>query len=142
MERWRTRQNPLQSKRLVLFISRCPRVVCSFWTMCLSTIDNIEKVNKAQSTQVGPVGGNYIPTNKSIRVVLIASWHPSLSEEVLREESEVYTKEKQKEMSLSVMFWILTSCLFRNPKVKRCKNTKNCPHTQHVMKVPNNIVSQ
>jgi hypothetical protein len=43
---------------------------------------------------------------------------------------------------LSMMFRILNTCKFTNPKIKCSKNTCNCSHALHIMEMCNNIISQ
>jgi hypothetical protein len=45
-------------------------------------------------------------------------------------------------MSLSVVFRILTTGLFTYPEIESPKNSKNSTHTQYIMKMSNNIISQ
>lgn len=137
----RRRQNPFQSTSNSLFVICCPRIVCTLRSICKSQIHDVEKVYKTHSTQIRPIRTNDIPPQECVRIVKVASWHSSESLEMLRKECQVYPNEKLKELSLTMMFWILTSCQFPYPEIKSCKNSRNCTHTQYIMKMSYYIIS-
>ncbi len=136
----RTRKNPFQSWPSVLFVPVYPRIVPTLRSVGLSEIDNIEKVQKTQPAHIRSVRTHHIPSLKSIRVVQISARHPCQSLKMLREKSLVHPKEKQEEMSLSVMLGILTSSQFAYPEIESRKNPEHSSHTEYIMKVPNHIV--
>ncbi len=136
-----TRKNPFQSWPSVLFVPPYPRIIPTFRSMGLSEIHNIEKVLKTQPAHIRSIRAYHIPSLKSIRIIQISARHPCQSLKMLREKSLVDPKEKQEEMSLSMMLRILTSSKFPYPKIKGSKNTKHSSHTEDVVKMPDHIVS-
>ena len=137
----RRRQNPLKSTSNTLLVICCPRIICTFRSVCKSLINNIKKVNKTQSTQIRSVRTDHIPTQKRIRIIKIASRYSGKTLKVLREKCLIYPNKELKELSLTMMFWILAPCKFAYPKIKGSKNPRDSTHTQYVMKMCNDIVS-
>lgn len=63
-----------------------------------------------------------------------------ITQEVLREESLVNSKEEQEEVRLSVLFWVLAPSLLAHPKIEGREDTKDCSHAQNIMEVPYHII--
>jgi hypothetical protein len=141
MECWRGGKNPFLSTSYILLIGACPWIISATWSMSKSEVNNVEEVQEALRTQIATITTNYIPPLERVRIVEITSWHTSLSEEMLREECLVYSNEEQEKLCLPVMLWILATCLFTYPEVKRCKDTSYCSHTLYIVKVRYHVVS-
>jgi len=122
--RW---QNPLLSPRYILcfFI----RIIPTFGTICKCNVHDIEKVYKTYPTLVRAIRTNHIPPKELIGVVQITTWHSCKTQKVLREKCKIDSLEEKKEMPLSMMFRILTSSQFANPKIKSSENSKHSSHT-------------
>jgi hypothetical protein len=129
MKCWWRGKNPLNSTSYSTIIIRCPWVSSTLWSFCLSKIDNIEEVEKRKSTLIRSIRTNYIPPLESIRIIQITTWHTCLPKEVLWHKCYIHSQKELKKVSLSMMFRILNTCKFTNPKIKCSKNTCNCTHT-------------
>jgi hypothetical protein len=140
MESWWGWKYPFNSTCNTFVIVWFPRICCTLRSICHSKVYNIEEIEKTNCTLIRTIRTNYIPPKKCIRVVQISSWHSSLTKKVLRYESYINTLEKLKEVSLSMMFWILTTCLLTYPKIKSCKNTCYGSHAQNIMEMPNDVI--
>lgn len=136
----RARKYPLNPVSFVLIRFRSPRVVCALGPISKSLIHDVEEVQETQSTLVGPIRANNVPTQERIGVVQVTSWHSCLPEEVLREECQVNSLEKQEEVCLPVMLGILTPSQLANPEVECCKDSKYGTHTQYIVEVRNYII--
>ena len=138
--RWR-RLYPLEPTSNTLFVICCPWIICAFRSVCKSQINNVEEVHKAHSTQVRSIRTDYIPSLEGIWVIKVTTWHTCKSLEVLRKEGLINPNKELKELSLSMMFWILTSCKFAYPEIEGSKNTRYSTHTLYIMKMRNYIIS-
>lgn len=134
------RQYPLDPRRCYILLVR-PRVVCTLRSVSKCLVYNIEKVYKTNPTQIRTITTKYVPSLERIRIVQITTRHSCETLKVLREKSQVYPQEKQEEMSLSVVFRILTTSLFTYPEIESPKNSKNSSHTQYIMEVSYHIIS-
>lgn len=141
MESRRTRQHPFQTTPNILSIFSCPRVVCTLRSVSKCQVYDVEEVYKTQPTQIRTIRALNIPSLEGIRKILVASWHSCQTLEVLREEGEVYTDEKQNEVCHSMVLRILTSSLFTYPEIECSKDSKNCPHAQYIVEMCNYVVS-
>lgn len=63
-----------------------------------------------------------------------------MTQEVLREESQIHTQEELEEVSLPMMLRILTPSLFANPEIECSKDPENGTHTQYIMEVSYYVV--
>lgn len=135
------RKNPFQSRPLILIFFVCPRIVPTLRCVSQSPIHNQEEIQETQPAKVRPVRTQNIPPLKSIRIVQISTRHSRQPQKVLRKEGKIHTNKELKEMCLSMSLRILTSSKFGTPKVEGRKNSKNCPHTLHIMKVRHHIIS-
>ena len=140
MIRGRAGKYPLNPIGFILIPFRSPRVVCALRPISKSLVHDVEEVKETLCALIRTIRAKHVPTQERVRIVQVTARHSRLSQEVLGEESQIYTQEEQEKVRLPVMLGILTSSQFAYPEVERSKDSKYCSHTQYIVEVSNNVI--
>lgn len=137
----RARQYPFNSTSYsTIFIRK--RISISLRSICQSQVCNIEEILQRKSRQITSITTYHIPTKECVRVVEITSRHTCEPQKMLWHKRLIYSDKEQEELCLSMSFRVLAPSHFSYPEIESCKNSSYSTHTQYIMEMRNNIISQ